>query len=104
MSRESSKHHSSLTRGASPLGLPCTLSRAPLRRRAPFAWLTRAARSRLLTPDAKSLPEPFPPGRFRSDRQFSSHLLTDVGDVPAGQRRQLLRLAGMALDERPAIV
>ena len=33
------------TRGASPLGLPHTLSRAPLRRRAPFAWLARAARS-----------------------------------------------------------
>src|SRR6187200_2236629 len=31
-----------LTRGASPLGLPHTLSRAPLRRRAPFAWLARA--------------------------------------------------------------
>src|SRR5688572_2291820 len=31
-----------LTRGASPLGLPYTLSRAPLRRRAPFAWLARA--------------------------------------------------------------
>jgi len=30
-----------LTRGASPLALPHTLSRAPLRRRAPFAWLTR---------------------------------------------------------------
>src|SRR5215208_336112 len=26
-------------REASPLGLPYTLSRAPLRRRAPFAWL-----------------------------------------------------------------
>ena len=37
-----------LIRGASPLGLPDTLSRAPLRRRAPFAWLTRCARS--LTP------------------------------------------------------
>src|SRR6185503_9117309 len=34
-------------RGASPLGLPYTLSRAPLRRRAPFAWLTRCARSLL---------------------------------------------------------
>src|SRR5262249_33487736 len=33
-------------RGASPLGLPYTLSRAP-RRRAPFAWLTRCARSHL---------------------------------------------------------
>jgi len=30
-----------LSRGALPLGLPYTLSRAPLRRRAPFAWLTR---------------------------------------------------------------
>ena len=30
-----------LSRGASPLGLPYTLSRAPLRRRAPYAWLTR---------------------------------------------------------------
>ena len=29
-------------RGASPLGLPYTLSRAPLRRRAPVAWLTRS--------------------------------------------------------------
>src|SRR5260221_12568906 len=31
----------SVSRGASPLGLPDTLSRAPLRRRAPFAWLAR---------------------------------------------------------------
>ena len=30
-----------LIRGASPLGLPDTRSRAPLRRRAPIAWLTR---------------------------------------------------------------
>ena len=28
-----------MIRGASPLGLPYTRSRAPLRRRAPFAWL-----------------------------------------------------------------
>ena len=33
-------------RGASPLGLPCTRTRAPLRRRAPVAWLARNARSR----------------------------------------------------------
>jgi hypothetical protein len=33
-------------RGASPLGLPDTRSRAPLRRRAPIAWLARCARSR----------------------------------------------------------
>ena len=32
----------SLTRGASSLGLPDTLSRAPLCRRAPFSWLARA--------------------------------------------------------------
>src|SRR6476646_6093629 len=37
--------HFMLIRGASPLGLPHTLSRAPLRRRAPFAWLARDARS-----------------------------------------------------------
>ena len=36
-----SAHDANLIRGASPLGLPDTLSRAPLRRRAPFAWLTR---------------------------------------------------------------
>jgi hypothetical protein len=37
-------HHLELdimTRGALPLGLPDTRSRAPLRRRAPCAWLTR---------------------------------------------------------------
>src|SRR5262245_7344381 len=38
-----------LNRGASPLGLPCTRSRAPLRRRAPLAWLARGARSRSLS-------------------------------------------------------
>ena len=31
----------------SPLGLPTTLIRAPLRLRAPFAWLARGTRSRL---------------------------------------------------------
>src|SRR6185436_8527617 len=38
-----------LIRGALPLGLPYTRSRAPLRRRAPIAWLARDARSRLRT-------------------------------------------------------
>ena len=38
---------SNLIRGASPLGLPYTRSRAPLRRRAPIAWLARGARSHL---------------------------------------------------------
>src|SRR5262245_33903671 len=36
-------------RGASPLGLPDTRSRAPLRGRAPVAWLARNARSHLGT-------------------------------------------------------
>ena len=40
---------SSLIRGASPLGLPYTRPRAPLRRRAPVAWLARTARSLLGT-------------------------------------------------------
>ena len=34
-----------LIRGASPLGLPHTRSRAPLRRRAPLAWRARGARA-----------------------------------------------------------
>ena len=40
---------SRVIRGASPLGLPDTLSRAPRRRRAPLAWLARGARSHLAT-------------------------------------------------------
>ena len=39
------RRSSDLIRGASPLGLPYTRSRAPLRRRAPLAWLAHAARS-----------------------------------------------------------
>ena len=34
-----------ITRGASPLGLPYTRSRAPLRRRTPLAWLAHCVRS-----------------------------------------------------------
>src|SRR5262249_60882553 len=66
----------------------------------------RVARSRALArvPTRSSLPQALPPGGFRTDCSVHSHLLTDVGDVPAGQRGQLLRLAGMALDERPPIV
>src|SRR5215471_17285419 len=45
LSRAASPARSVFIRGASPLGLPYTLSRAPLRRRAPFAWLARGARS-----------------------------------------------------------
>src|SRR5262245_6676374 len=42
-------------RGASPLGLPFTLSREPLRRLAPFAWLTS------LRSLASLYPRPWPP-------------------------------------------
>src|SRR6476660_4075550 len=45
VARLKTAHHTGLIRGASPLGLPYTRSRAPLRRRAPFAWLARHARS-----------------------------------------------------------
>ena len=40
---EKQHHHRTIIsiRGASPLGLPDTRSRAALRRRAPLAWLTR---------------------------------------------------------------
>src|SRR5262249_56141228 len=43
--------------GASPLGLPYTLSRAPLRRRAPFAWL---ASLRSLAPLSLSVADRIP--------------------------------------------
>src|SRR5262249_60003129 len=39
-----------ITRGASPLGLPETRTRAPLRRRGPFAWLARCAHSHRVSP------------------------------------------------------
>ena len=42
---QSARHMLILSRGALPLGLPDTRSRAPLRRRAPVAWLARGARS-----------------------------------------------------------
>src|SRR5262245_29036001 len=38
-----------LTEGLAPLGLPHTLSRAPRRRRPPFAWLARARRRSLIS-------------------------------------------------------
>src|SRR5205085_6161273 len=72
---------------------------------APLRWLTRVARSLLHTLAAPwLLPQPLPPRRLRADRGIGSHLLTDVGDVPAGQRCQLLGLAGAALDERSPVV
>src|SRR5262249_2351052 len=37
--RKTNPHFLSLIRGASPLGLPYTVARAPLRRRAPLRWL-----------------------------------------------------------------
>jgi hypothetical protein len=42
-----------ISRGALPLGLPDTLSPAPLRRRGPFAWLTRSARSLRLEQESR---------------------------------------------------
>src|SRR3954470_24862337 len=47
-------------RGASPLGLPYTLSREPLRRLAPFAWLASLRSlasffSRLASPEHRSI-------------------------------------------------
>src|SRR5262245_55426464 len=51
-------------RGASPLGLPYTRSRSPLRRLAPIAWLTR---SRSLAPrDPTASPLGLPYTRSRS--------------------------------------
>src|SRR3954453_21011590 len=43
-------HQFNVIRGASPLGLPCTLSRSPLRRLPPFAWLARDAPSHEASP------------------------------------------------------
>src|SRR5206468_12551833 len=65
-----------LSEGLSPLGLPYTLSHAPLRRRAPFAWLTPAvsprqgAASRLLppTPSTASRARPVLPAPVRARR------------------------------------
>ena len=50
-----------LIRGASPLGLPYTRSRSPLRRLAPIAWLARAARSLFASPLGR--PHTRPPSR-----------------------------------------
>jgi hypothetical protein len=44
-----------IIRGVSPLGLPHTLSCSPLRRLAPFAWLTPCARSRVVPATSPSL-------------------------------------------------
>src|SRR5262245_65882907 len=56
-------------RGASPLGLPETLSRGPLRRLAPFAWL--ASRSEALNLDVGVDLEPDPEQRISSVRDAS---------------------------------
>src|SRR5213078_3306618 len=47
-----------LIREALPLGLPPPPSRAPLRRRAPFAWLVRCAHSPLLSRGPSGLSYP----------------------------------------------
>src|SRR5262249_50861576 len=56
-----------LIRGASPLGLPDTLSRSPRRRLAPFPWLARAALSHVASTTRR---EGAP--RQRSDLGFRS--------------------------------
>src|SRR5262249_22965109 len=90
-------------RGASPLGRPCTLSRAPLRRRALFAWLTRVARSRLhVLAATSSLPQPFAPGRFRTDRSVHSHLHPPSGFAPRTPLHALSLAASPARSAPPA--
>src|SRR5262249_51638779 len=62
LSERTEKSDILFNRGASPLGLPYTRSRAPLRRRAPFAWLIRCAHSLsddLSTIAAAGLTHPF---------------------------------------------
>jgi thiamine biosynthesis lipoprotein len=89
-----------LNRGASPLGLPDTLSRTPLRRRAPFAWLARDARSRVIvlpTLLALSLPSGSELGLTHRQR-YAMGTMFDVlvyheSSVAAG------RAADQALDE-----
>src|SRR5262245_47889699 len=61
--------------GASPLGLPYTRARAPLRRRAPIAWLARDARSRSLRPAAQPLAQIGAPGLERLDERLDAALL-----------------------------
>src|SRR5262245_37445305 len=68
-------------RGASPLGLPETLSRRPLRRLAPFAWLS-SLRSEALNLDVGVDLEPDPEQRFSSVRD-ACLLVT----LPPGPRR-----------------
>ena len=86
------REHLDLFRGASPLGLPYTLSRAPLRRRAPFAWLARCARSRLIagcaprTPRHASLVGAPPPRSVRVARSLRS-LASFSGASPLGLAR-----------------
>ena len=66
-----------MIRGASPLGLPNTLSRAPLRRRAPFAWLAS--------------PRSFAPIRHATGLDW---VLMPVPDHRVDELRQQLRSLG----------
>ena len=77
--------------GASPLGLPDTRSRAPLRRRAPLAWLARCRSLALLLLAAASvratgLPAPLADAAERLDRARVRALLTQRVDVNTPQR------------------
>src|SRR5437899_3145905 len=78
------------SRGASPLGLPCTLSRAPLRRRAPFAWLPPPPKLRRTRRSAfgakagarfaRSLSFEADPGIEETVGQVGEQVHRDVGD------------------------
>src|SRR5258706_374355 len=74
--------------GASPLGLPDTLSRAPLRRRAPFAWLA-AARSHDGEDDFH--PRGFAP---RTPRHALSRAASSARSVRVARCRSLARWGG----------
>src|SRR4051794_17320696 len=92
-------------RGASPLGLPCTRSRSPLRRFAPCAWLASLrslARSRLFSPHVVSTLSPPPPldrvARFASlarSHLSSPHVVSTLSPLAAP------RLVRHALTRRP---
>src|SRR6186997_853008 len=76
-------------RGASPLGLPYTLSRAPLRRRAPFAWLARGARSLLALTDALPRRPPLPTPWLAAS--YHVPVAQGDGDVGAGRQFRIVR-------------
>src|SRR5260221_5203846 len=91
-------------RGASPLGLPDTLSRAPLRRRAPFAWLARCRSLALLLAAAASLRAtpsraPLADAAEQMDRAKIRVLLQQHADLNAPQRDGMTALHWVAYND-----